>query len=293
MNKSLIFCLVVSVIFCFSCDFVGDAREVNPTGQGNGNSTDSIVYRKVLVEDYTGHKCGNCPAAAIQLKNIYDYYPGKVVPLAVHAGFFAYTNVLYPTDLQSVDGTSFDNTFGISAVGNPNGLINRVGFGTSNFIQPYTSWQSGVDTLVNQEAWFKIDISNSFNASNGILSSTIKVIPLKNLTGNYNLSVLISEDSLVGEQLDYSLPSGQQLVSNYQFDHVLRGAVNGTWGEQVINGIASAGDTIVKTYSGFNLSSIANRPSKCHVVAFVYDADNNSTRRYEIFQVEDKKVSNP
>lgn len=282
--------LIFSIGF-FSCDFVKDARE-NTIAQNNTN-TEGKVYRNVLVEDYTGHKCGNCPAAAIELKRIYEYYPGKVIPLAVHAGFFAYTNVLYPTDLQSADGTIYDNTFGISAVGNPNGLINRVGFGTSNFIQPYTSWQSGVDTMVSQEAWFKIDISNVFNSASGNLSTSIKVIPLRNITGNFNLSVLISEDSLLGEQLDYSLPSGQQVVQNYRFDHVLRGAINSTWGDQVVNGVINSNDTVVKLYSNINLSAIATRPAKCHVVAFVYDADNNSSRRYEVFQAEEKKVIVP
>jgi hypothetical protein len=119
------------------------------------------------------------------------------------------------------------------------------------------------------------------------------VIPLKNITGNYNLSVLISEDSLIGEQLDYSLPSGQQLVPSYRFDHVLRGSVNGTWGEQIVNGVANLNDTISKTYSNFNLSTLVTNPSKCHVIAFVYDADNGSARRYEIFQSEDKKVTSP
>ena len=39
-----------------SCDKVeGPVKEVLPPPSGN---------RKVLVEDYTGHRCGNCPRAA-------------------------------------------------------------------------------------------------------------------------------------------------------------------------------------------------------------------------------------
>ena len=94
---------LLSVAILNSCDYVHDATEVSTNTTGGG--TPGVVYRKVLVEDYTGHKCGNCPAAALKLLHLDTTYEDKVIPLAVHAGFFATTNAQYPTNLLSTAGT--------------------------------------------------------------------------------------------------------------------------------------------------------------------------------------------
>ena len=131
INQITIIIAVILVIV--SCDKVNDVRDPNAEViKGN---------RKVLVEDYTGHKCGNCPAAADTLKYLTKKYPGQVIALAIHAGFFANINTTtYPTDFRNSTGTAYDNQFGVSLAGNPNGLINRAGFGTGGFIKAYSTW---------------------------------------------------------------------------------------------------------------------------------------------------------
>ena len=124
--------LIAIILIIVSCDKVKNVKDPN--------AEPIIGNRKVFVEDYTGHKCGNCPAAADTLKYLTKKYPGQVVALAIHAGFFANINATYPTDLRNPTSTAYDNTFGVSLAGNPNGLINRSGFGSANFIKAYTTW---------------------------------------------------------------------------------------------------------------------------------------------------------
>ncbi len=283
LNSTILLSLLAVIV---SCDFV---RNVNQPVAPTTTTGSTVVYRNVLVEDYTGHKCGNCPAAAVQLTTMEAQYPGKVIPLAIHAGFFAKTNVQYPTDFQTTVGDAYDTQFGNSAAGNPNGLINRVGYGTGSFIKQWSSWGAEVATQLAKPAIFQIRIHNVFNSATSILNTDVTVKSLANNTGTYKLVVLVTEDSLIAEQLDYRQPSGQQTIPNYEFNHVLRTAVNSTWGDAVFTSSANLNDSIVKTYSNFSINS-AYRASKCHIVAYIYDASPASTTYYEVLEANEAKL---
>lgn len=288
--KKIVF---LSSLICFaliinSCDYVSNVVEGSSNG-GGGNNDTTKIYRKVLIEDYTGHKCGNCPAAAEDLHRIDSIYHDKVIPLAIHAGGFANTNGSYPTDLKSAEGTTWDQIFGISANGNPNGLVNRSNFGTSNFILGWTLWETAATPYMTQEADFKIEINNTFNAGTSQVNSEVKVTANKAVSGKFNVTVILVEDSIIAEQLDYSLPAGQQLIPDYLFMHVMRGSLNSAWGEQILDGSLAKGVSVTKTYSNYSIASPIV-PAHCHIIALVYNADNTSASYYEVMQVEQADV---
>jgi hypothetical protein len=283
--------IIFAVITAFSCDFVQNANPaIEPAASTTGGS--NIIYRKVLVEDYTGHKCGNCPAAADELSTLEGQYAGKIVPLAIHAGFFAAVNAAYPTDFRNTVSTNYDTQFGVSAAGNPNGLINRVGYGTGGFIKAYTSWGSEISQMVSQAAKFQIRITNTFNTGTNSLNTDIMVRSLAANTGTYKLVVLLTEDSVIAEQLDYRIvvpPAPSQKVSDYEFNHLLRGAINSDWGDAVFTNSANLNDSVVKSYTNYTINAGYNA-AKCHVIAYIYDADAASPTYYEVLQVEEAHV---
>ena len=61
--------------FLISCDEV--KNPLKPNNGKCGDETLPVPIRKILVEDYTGHTCGNCPRAAEKIaylqKNYCDY----------------------------------------------------------------------------------------------------------------------------------------------------------------------------------------------------------------------------
>jgi hypothetical protein len=291
MKNLIIFVyLIFTAISINSCDYVSNTIEPN-SNNGNNQTTDSTkVYRKVLIEDYTGHRCGNCPAAAKTLKRIDSIYHGKVVPLAVHCTNFANPNVTYPEDFRTSEGTEYDNVLGVSASsGLPNGLVNRKGFGTPNFVKADSQWESEAQTFFNQEADFSIDLTNTYNSTSNTFNSEIKITALKDLSGEYNATLLLVEDSIIGVQYDQSLPVAQQVVTNYNFMHVLRKSLNTAWGEVAFTGTIAKGQTFTKTFSNVSLNA-TYVPKNCQVIAYIYDAATSSTTRYEVFQAEMKKV---
>jgi thiol-disulfide isomerase/thioredoxin len=293
--------LTVIIIIIVSCDYVQDANPPLEPSDSAGPATNVYVsdsttnanpsLKKVLVEDYTGHKCGNCPAAAEVLEGLDTNinYAGKIIPLAIHAGFFAAVSAAYPTDFKNTAGTAYDTQFGISSAGNPNGLVNRVGYGTGSFIKAYTSWGSEIALQIAQAPKFQILLKYKYDTGNLKLNTDVKVKSLSNNTGTYKLVILLSEDSIIAEQLDYRLPSGSQLISNYKFNHVLRGAINSEWGDAIFT--SGANINTIETISNINFQlNSSYRLRKCHIVAYIYDADPSSPTYYEVLQSEELKM---
>jgi hypothetical protein len=52
-----IFNLLLIVLMINSCDYVSNTIEPNSNNGGNQTLDSTKVYRKVLIEDYTGHRC--------------------------------------------------------------------------------------------------------------------------------------------------------------------------------------------------------------------------------------------
>lgn len=291
--------LLIIALFIVSCDYVNNAippstAASGTTGGAGVDLTDSIIssnpsQRKAMVEDYTGHKCGNCPAAAQQLTSIEGTYPDKIVPIAVHAGYFAKVAGTYTTNFQTADGDAYDLAFGNSAAGNPNGLINRIGYGTASFIKQWSSWSTEAANIIAIPAKFQIKIKYKYNTGSLLMNTSITVKSLANNTGTYKLVVVLTEDSIIAEQLDYSLPVGSQFITNYRFNHVLRGAINSAWGDAIFTTGASLNASETKTMNAFQINSNF-KPSKCHVVAYIYDADAASPTYYEVLQAEELKL---
>jgi hypothetical protein len=111
---------------------------------------------------------------------------------------------------------------------------------------------------------------------------TVQVVPVNALTGDHNLTIYLLEDSVVDAQVDNRVSPPD--VLDYMHRHVLRGNVNGTWGETVVTGSAAAGDTVTVTHS-YVLPANVLVPAKCSLVAYVYRSDN-----YEVLQAEERKI---
>ena len=68
------------------------------------------MIRKVLLEDYTGFKCVNCPAAAHEAHLLQEFYGDQMVVMGVHAGYYAEPDGSgnYTTDLTTTTGDALN-----------------------------------------------------------------------------------------------------------------------------------------------------------------------------------------
>lgn len=273
--KKIGFLFVLS--FFISCDYVEEPFIEN---NGNNGSSGEGGITKVLIEDFTGHKCPNCPRAAEELDFLmYDVFPNQIIPVSIHAGSFASTNNSYTVDYTTNVGNELNSFFNIQAY--PSGLVNRVDL-NSNPIKNYQDWSvEANEILINTPTPpVTITINNSFNSSSRELTCVISTEFQEEAEGTFMLCAWMTEDSLISKQSDNKALEGY--VENYVHMHVLRGALNSTWGDTVANGTLNIGYTTNNSYNITVSSEYAE--SNCKVVAFIYKYDDM------IIQAEQKSV---
>ena len=246
--------------------------------------TTKKYVQKVLIEDYTGMNCGWCPGAADEAKKLHDLYKGRAVVIAVHAGFFAKPKA-NQYDFRTEAGTAWDTFFGNSAAGNPNGMINRMGFPQKSHIASIVSWGGKVSQALLQEPSVGITLEPTFNTANNTLSLETTVEFLKATDQDANLGVYLVEDSIVQYQLDYR-KNPEPNVPDFTHMHVLRAAINSTWGDQLSTTAIPAGSVFKKNYSYTIPVGKDWKPKNMKIIAFVH---RNSTT-YEVMNVEEVKL---
>jgi len=280
----IIFVKIIFVVLVFSaCDTI-DKPYLEENGGKCGNGNLSIPIKKVLLEDYTGHTCGNCPRAAEQTEFLIETYCDHIIPVSVHAGFFAEPNPSgkYTYDFRTTAGYAWDGFFGNSSAGLPNGMLNRTEYNGTKILA-YESWATAVEQLLNQPPTINIKIENNYNENTRELKTSINTSFLNSASGELKLTVLIVEDSIVNWQKDYNYVDlenpGNTDIENYIHRHVLRNAINGSWGETIVENGIEQGKTLNKSFSYvINTEWVEER---CSVIAFVYRSDTK-----EIIQAE-------
>jgi hypothetical protein len=271
------------MLFILSCDKINNPIESNidsgdcelPVFNSNPNTK-----RNVLVEDYTGHQCGNCPEAAVEIDNLTQTYGSQIISVAIHSGSFAETETntgKYGTDQTTPHGDELVSDFGVSYF--PSGAVSRINSG-SGIISPYSQWETKVQSIINDSPIASIQIKTEYNTTNNQACIFVESEALQTLTNDYNLTIIVVEDNIVDWQKNYggnpNYPTGD--VSNYVHNHVLRDHVTGTYGELVLENGFLVGDKNTASYSyilnsGWNYQEIS-------LIAYLY---NVSTK--EIIQV--------
>lgn len=213
-----------------------------------------VMNRRVLIEDFTGQSCTNCPDAHQVLHDLQAQYGEQVIAVAIHAGHFGIAEGSNPNmlGLMQPDGNAYANYWQVASY--PAGVINR----TSGVIK-HTDWAAYTRTALMGEPSMQISVSDSLSADGTTLTICTEIIPHANITGK--LQLWITENNITAPQLQAGT-----LVPNYQHHHVYRASVNGLWGEE----IALADDTPHRATHTIALRDNWN-VDNLSVVAFVYN----------------------
>lgn len=309
--KKLLILFLITIVF-ISCDKIEGPYRIN---NGNGNPIDTNTFiKKILLEDYSGHTCSNCPNAARELEALIDIYGDKIVPITVHVGktyarpYSPSQAPKYQYDFRTQAGESWNNLFQITNLGLPKGMVNRIGVQNSTHGAEVTNWNPIIQSILNDSPNFGINISSNSSANNSgfvnQLDFDISIKILNTLQGDFNLIVCLTEDSIVNWQKDIAATPNVD-VENYVHRHVLRASINTEWGELLQTSSSYyKDDEINKNYSinldelqQFNINYSLNtlelgngnsgewNINKLYIVVFIYDYNT-----FEIQQVEEKKL---
>ena len=265
------------------------------------NDYDSYVNpdKKVLIEDFTGHLCPNCPDAARELSAIHDIYGDQVIGMALHVTksfarpYPASQAPAFQYDFRTNWGDYWDAFYGISDAGLPRGMINRIGYQDESHKLGKDEWATTVANELKKEINFKIYISSDETS----ISITSEV--QNNINADYNLVVCLTESNIINWQKD-----GGNNIEDYEHNHVLRtvlidqelsNSTNYVAGQEIqktINYDLAALEQFNIDYSA-NIAELGNgnaggwNASNMSVVAYIY---NTNTK--EIVQVQDAYLNN-
>lgn len=268
----------MSIIFISSCDKIEEPYMVKLSNNNNIDTTEH--FRKILVEDYTGHRCGNCPIAHEKLQELIGIYGNKLVPISMHVGFFAMPLNPYNIDYRTTAGDELNTYFGNDNAGLPNGMINRFTLGDKTVLNN-SLWQQAIDSLLKLDLEADIKITNVYNSSSNSLNISVLITSLIDISSKIKLAVYLKEDSLISMQTWYG--NDPVDIPNYTHRYVMRGAINSTWGDVVSETGMNKNQSITKTYSF--TPKLAWKISNCSVVAFLYYDDTKI-----IIQADEKDI---
>jgi hypothetical protein len=233
--------------------------------------------RKVFLEDYTGHRCVTCPAAAVVAHDLKEQYEDQLIVMSVHAGFFAEPlSAPFDADFRTEAGTEYFNYFEVEYP--PRGMVNRVGEGL-NRVLGATEWAAAIGTEVAKDAEAYIEIISDYNSSNRSLSTSLKVSFFSDLPGIYKVCAVVLEDSIIAPQ-----KSNPDDIMDYVHMHMLRGNINGTWGSIITGDNIVAGSEYEVQLPNYDIDAEWD-DQHCNIVAFVF---NEAT--LEIIQAEEVKL---
>jgi hypothetical protein len=272
--------VAASILFIQGCDEIDGPYGV--TNNGGIDTSDNIV-RKVLIEDFTGHTCQACPNAHREATRLHNLFGEQLVILAIHADFWADP---YPSgapyftyDFRNPTSTQIATDYNVVGQPFPKGMVNRMLNTSTNtqLILDWANWEPKVNDWLAIPADAGIEITPTYNETNRNITADVTVKIVNELTDPVSLAVYFSEDSILQWQKD-----GSTNVQNYVHNHVLRGSLNGTYGESL--GIQAAGAEITRTYSATLVPNDAVA-DHIHLVAIL---SNEITK--EIIQVEEIKL---
>ena len=246
------------------------------------------MKKNVLVEDFTGQNCVNCPGAASLLHDLSASSMGEhIVAVSIHGGALAMGVDKSPLGLATEIGEDYNTHFGVQAW--PSGMIDRTnGSGVIGKTADVPSWTAGIVAQLGKELLVDLTANTTFNAETRELHVDVTAVGTEghSITADMKLTVWLTESGIEGFQ-KYSDHNDTKYIHN----HVLRAALSDPYGDVLATIINTASSergvhagytyTIPATYGR---NKWAFNPEKMAVVAFVTDKNG------EVLQVIDVPV---
>ncbi len=274
MKNNLLLALVVLLYACTEIP-----PEVNPLGNDPNNNPGQEEPRRVLIEEFSGVRCVNCPAGSDAIENLLRLYNGRLIAISIHAGFFANPYPESKYDFRTSDGNQLLSLL-TEPFGYPSAVVNRRRFDGEFGIQlGLSKWAGYIAHDAAEKPRVRLDLQRTYNPDSRRLDLTVRIDILETLTQpDVRLSVALTEDDVEDVQLT---PLGKQ--ADYKHKHVLRDMLSNFDGNPIPE-TKSAGLSLSRTLT-YTLPPDWN-VSKCKLVAFVHVGGD----RKDVLQVAEIKI---
>ena len=211
----------------YTVTVIVEGGNVEPTG------------KTVLIKDFTGARCVNCPAAAEYAHNLqHQLGEDHIFIMSVHAGYLAQPLGQFP-DFLTDEGTAWYNNHD----SNPLFSVDHVALTDGNTLK-VEQIDAPVAAALEEEQAFEIVVTPQFEVTTRQLQVGVQTLALENLDGQFSITVCLVEDHIIGWQ---TIPGG--VDKEYDFRNVFRGTLNGANGEEFEGLHVNANDSFHFSYS--------------------------------------------
>lgn len=249
----------LSLVSCYESDDVPTQEIVEP----------SEFVQKLLIEDYTGTWCVNCPKAGEHIESAVTDN-NRFIPIAIH--FQSTTNHEEMQNVYSETLVAYNDIQSFPTVS-----LNRF-----ESVWPDSYLVSDLERLLNKYAPVGLAINSTL--TNNTLNVTINVgFVQEMITSNYKLVVCLLEDGMVYPQ---TVPDDDIRDVNYVHNNVLRYSFTNILGDNMPNEIASD-HRYSKDFTATLPNTIENS-NNLKIVAFVIDVNGHCLNVQKANVGEDK-----
>lgn len=223
--------------------------------------TDKVV----LIEEFTGQRCVNCPKGAAAVHEMLEMIPNNLVAVSLYPKQMTdLTTPITDIDMRTDEATEYFSAYDGPSKGLPSALIDRTEFNGSMLQLTPDSWSSPViEQFINGKTPVAITMSSDYNALTRELEVSYNLDFTDEVSEEVSFQLWIIENDIIAPQLDASAG----FIFQYTHNHVLRAAINGTWGEVIGDNFKNG-----STRSGSGKITLKDNwvPANCQVVGFLY-----------------------
>ncbi|MDR1973807.1 MAG: Omp28-related outer membrane protein [Bacteroidales bacterium] len=275
---------ILALAACFTTGFMGCDRIPEDQRREISEELPSWQGQYVLLEDFTGVRCSNCPETTKEVERLKEVFGDRLIVIALHSQDYAFNRPIGTSpdssgnnqDLRNAQAEEYRIFYNVQSM--PAGVVMQ-----KNEILGKDNFYGKILSNYGRRAFATVNVSASFNDTNELSVST-NIAFTDNYTGNGNtqLSIMILEDSLLVTQ---QTSGGTGVIYNYCQNHVLRAMATPIWGDQLAGSSISSGSTFNHTT---RISTQAEwKKNKLSAVAILFD---NSTK--EVIQAGEFRINN-
>lgn len=225
MKKLILLAVGSLVLFANACKEVGPAIDLTPEeipfDTSYSDATPAPEQKRILVEEYTGVKCPNCPSGTTILKNYASAHPDRIVIVALHSG--SLTDPISGKSKYNFSNPEVQNMVNNYLGGNtppkPAAAIDRIDRGGAYgmFAINKNQWTSYLDERLPATSPVNISVTSRYDSALQRVIVRAKVVYTQTVTKKQNISIWVVENKIVDAQYD-----GTVTIENYEHNHIFR-----------------------------------------------------------------------
>lgn len=204
-----------------------------------------VEKRNVLIEEFTGIRCGYCPDGHYRANQICDYFYGHAWAINIHEGGYA-------------TGSGYTTTYGDNIAslwdieGYPCGVTNRC-----NTMQNRGQWAASATQVRNEDSPVNLAARGELNVEARTLTVHLEAYNTGTTNASaYLLNIAVLQNNVIGTQANYGPYNTDYITDDgkYRHMHMLRDLLTGQWGVE----ISSAQGTFFDTTFVYNIPESIN-----------------------------------